>query len=272
MSLFISTNLYEPEQLADIFLLLEKIDDKSVGIELFPEWQSEAFCRLVAEYSGAFRQRPSSLHGPYYGTEHSKERGTEEYAKALDYFRQTLALARALSSKYIVFHHNNCRVEPAGRLRMIKAATENLRELRREAKSFNIPLVIENAGVLPRGNVLFDEPQFIAMAQNEPENILLDVGHAHANGWDLQRVMEKLAHKIVAYHVHNNYQQEDNHNRIFDGTLDFVRFLAWYNRYTPQADIVIEYGRQCGRDADGICQDIAYIKRALGQAGRAITM
>ncbi len=264
MSLFISTNLYKPEQLPDVFSLLAKIGDRSVGIELFPEWQSDAFNRLVAEYSGEFRQRPSSLHGPYYGTEHSKARGTGEYARSTAYFRQTLALAGKLNSRYIVFHHNNCRMEPAQRQQMIDIATENLRELRREAALVNVPLVIENAGVLPRGNMLFDEQQFIAMAENEPDNILLDVGHAHINGWDLPHVMAKLAPKIVAYHVHNNYQRDDDHNRIGDGTLDFARFFAWYKEYTPEADIVLEYGRHCSRDTDGIIQDVAYIKRVLG--------
>lgn len=263
MGLYISTNLYEPELLPDIFLLLDKIGDKSVGIELFPEWQSETFCRSMAEHVGEFRQHPCSLHGPYYRTEHSKATGTDEYARSMTYFRQTLLLSRELNSRYIVFHHNNCRVEPAHRPQMIATSTENLRKLRGEADHFSIPLVIENAGVLSRGNMLFDEQQFIAMAEKEPENILLDVGHAHANGWDLNRVMEKLAPKIVAYHVHNNDQRDDDHNRIGDGTLDFARFFAWYNRYTPQADIVIEYGKHCATDVNGILQDVTYIKRQV---------
>jgi sugar phosphate isomerase/epimerase len=263
MSIYISTNLYRPEQLKEIFQLLDKIGDPAVGIELFPEWQSEVFCRELAEHMEEFRRYLISLHGPYYCTEHSKPEGTEEYARAMQYFYQTLELSQRLKSRYIVYHHNNCRVEPMNREEMIRVSTENLTKLRGEAERFHTQLVIENAGVLSRGNMLFDEEQFIHMAQSMPENILLDVGHAHANGWDISNVIAKLAHKIIAYHMHNNNGCEDNHNRIHDGTLDFAQLLACYKKYTPQADIVIEYGPQCAQDRDGIIQDVAYIKKAL---------
>lgn len=263
MNIFISTNLYEPAQLPEIFSLMNKIDDPSVGIELFPEWQSEVFCRSLADYMESFRQYPVSLHGPYYGTEHSKAEGTAEYTRSMDYFQRTLELSQRLKSRYIVYHHNNCRVETAGRQQMVSVSAENLRQLRREAERCGARIVVENAGVTASGNMLFNEEQFIHMAESIPEDILLDVGHAHANGWDLSRVMKRLAHKIIAYHVHNNDGHEDQHNAILDGTLDFAQFLADYQRYTPAADIVIEYGKQCAQDAGNIANDVAYIRRIL---------
>lgn len=263
MNIFISTNLYEPEQLAEIFTLMNKIDDCSVGIELFPEWQSEVFCQQLAAQMKNLQQYPISLHGPYYCTEHSKAEGTEEYARSMDYFRQTLGLSKRLKSRYIVYHHNNCRVEAESRQRMVKSSTENLAKLRYEAERFGARIVVENAGVLARGNMLFNEEQFIEMADSIPDDILLDIGHAHANGWDLVRVMKKLAHKIIAYHVHNNDGHDDNHNSILNGTLDFTQFMACYRQYTPQADIVIEYGKQCAQEPDIIVKDVNYIKKIL---------
>ncbi|CUH96634.1 hypothetical protein P22_2724 [Propionispora sp. 2/2-37] len=264
-SIYISTNLYEPEQLQLIFTLLDRIGDPSIGIELFPEWQNEAFRRRLAEYMETLQQYPISLHGPYYCTEHTRAEGTEEYARSMDYFRQTLELSQRLNSRYIVYHHNNCRVEPEYREAMLTASTENLAKLRREAEAFGARLVIENAGVLARGNVLFDEAQFISMAGSMPEDILLDVGHAHANGWDISHVIQTLAHKITAYHLHNNDGYQDNHNRICQGTMEFAQILACCKKYTPQADIVIEYGKQCAQDPDGIADDVAYIKTVLNQ-------
>lgn len=263
MSIFISTNLYEPEQLTGIFSLMNKIGDHSLGIELFPEWQSEVFCHKLAEHMESFQRYPIALHGPYYCTEHSKAEGTVEYARSMDYFRQTLKLSQRLKSRYIVYHHNNCRVEAECWQQMVRASTENLITLRREAEHFGARIVIENAGVLARGNMLFNEEQFINMADSIPDAILLDVGHAHANGWDLSQVIKKLAHKIIAYHVHNNDGHEDNHNSILDGTLDFAQFIACYQKYTPQADIVIEYGKQCAQKTDSIAADIDYIKQIL---------
>lgn len=263
MKIYISTNLYEPEQLEMVFSLLDNMKDSRLGIELFPEWHSPVFCDFVEKYGEKLRLYPISLHGPYYHTEHSKGEGSEEYIKAMDYFHRTLALSKRLDSSYIVYHHNNCRVEPQHRAEMVETSSQNLMKLRREAKAFGARLVVENAGVRSRGNMLFDEEQFIRMAKEIPDDILLDIGHAHANGWDLERVIKTLADKIIAYHVHNNDGFADNHDRIRKGTLDFAQFLAWYDMYTPQADMVIEYGKQCAQDTDGIAGDVAYIKQAL---------
>lgn len=263
MRIYISTNQYEPEQLQMVFALMDKINDSLLGIELFPEWHSPVFCDIVRKYMEKFRLYPISLHGPYYHTEHSKCEGTEEYVKTMDYFRQTLELSEKLKSSYIVYHHNNCRVDPKCRAEMVEISSKNLMKLRYEAKLFGMRIVVENAGVRSRGNMLFDEEQFIRMAKEIPDDILLDIGHAHANGWDLHRVIKKLAHKIVAYHVHNNDGFEDNHDRIRNGTLNFAQFLTCYEKYTPQADVVIEYGKQCAQDTDGILEDVAYIKQAL---------
>ncbi len=265
--IYISTNLYKPDQLGQIFDLMEKIGGRSAGIELFPEWQSETFCRELKRHVDRLARYPVSLHGPYYLTEHSAAAGTPDYERAMDYFRRTLALSQLLNSSYVVFHHNNCRVEPKKRRSMIATATENLAWLRCEAALCGAKLVVENAGVRARGNMLFDEMEFIEMAAADPDAILLDVGHAHANGWDLRRVIKTLAGKIIAYHLHNNDGREDQHNRIHDGTLDLEKVLACCREYTPQADFVIEYGKQCAGDTDGIVADAKYLQHHIDSRG-----
>lgn len=258
--IYISTNLYNPGELGRIFPLLEKIGDPSAGIELFPEWQSEGFGDELERYIDRFASYPISLHGPYYCTEHSSAKGTPVYARSMAYFRRTLALSQRLNSRYIVFHHNNCRVEPERRQTMIDTAAANLARLRRAAARCGAILAVENAGVLSSGNMLFDEAQFIEVAGAAADAVLLDVGHAHANGWDIQRVIAALADRIIAYHLHNNDGRADLHNRIHDGTLDMARILDCCRHYTPQADFVIEYGKQCADDIAGIAADVAYVR------------
>ena len=86
-------------------------------------------------------------------------------------------------------------------------------------------MVVENAGVLERGNRLFDEQEFIDLCRREQYAVLIDIGHAWANGWSLKRVVNALADQIVAYHLHNNDGVHDSHQRIHEGTLDFDGFL-----------------------------------------------
>lgn len=258
MTIYISTNLYEAKQLPDIFSLVKKMPIP-VGIELFPEWQSTIFEQVIEDYLVDFKKYKISLHGPYYQTEHSKKAGTAEYQRSMQYFAKTLQLSSEFGSKYIVYHNNNCKVLPDIKKEMIANSIENLALLRNKARMYNAQIVVENAGIAAYNNMLFNQQEFIEMAKSIPGKILLDIGHANANGWDIKTVMQELAYKIAAYHVHNNNGCDDNHNRILDGTLDFPLFLSWYKQYTPQADIVVEYGKQCAVDIEGIISDVKNI-------------
>ena len=96
--IYISTNLYEAEQLPEIFSLLEHLKDAPVGIELFPEWEKEKFVSFVQEYEQELAKLPISLHGPYHGTEHSALPGTDTYVRSMRYFDQTLELSKRLGA------------------------------------------------------------------------------------------------------------------------------------------------------------------------------
>ena len=89
-----------------------------------------------------------------------------------------------------------------------------------------------------------------------PNPVLIDIGHAYCNGWDLERVISALKDKIIAYHVHNNDGKDDQHKRMHDGTLDFDRFIEWYKKNTPHAEIVLEYYIPDKKDLAGIEKDI----------------
>ena len=263
MNIFISTNLYKAEKLPEIFSLLHKLEDTSIGIELFSEWQDPLFYSFLKEYEIELKQRVLSLHGPYINTEHSAKKGTTAYDRSMDYFQKTILLSQCLKAKYIVYHHNNCKVERSKKEQMIINSTENLAELSEGTSEKQVPLVIENAGVMASENMLFDENEFIAMAVKQSEKILIDIGHAHANGWDLERVLGSLAERISAYHVHNNDGKNDLHDSISEGTLDMDHFFSLYRRYTPQADLVVEYGKQCADCGEKIKNDVNYIKNQI---------
>lgn len=263
MNIYISTNMYTPNNLEKVFQLLKKINDQNIGIELFPEWHDRQFIHTLRGNLDKFKKYPSTLHGPYYYTEHSKKSGLIEYERSKEYFQRTLELSKKINSKYIVYHHNNCEVEFEERMEMIKNSTENLLELNKLAKPYNVDIVVENAGVASHNNVLFNEEQFIELANNIDNKILIDVGHAFANNWNLVRVISELKDKIVSYHLHNNDGIEDTHNRIRDGKLNIDDFFRSYKKYTPSADLVIEYGKNCSRYMDDILKDINDIKQMI---------
>ena len=107
--------------------------------------------------------------------------------------------------------------------------------------------------------VTVSEPDLQVLATQVPgvpNPVLIDIGHAHANGWDLRHVMEALQDKIISYHVHNNDGVHDCHQRIYNGTLDFNDFLYDVRELTPKADLVLEYAPDVAADQAGILKDV----------------
>ena len=117
-------------------------------------------------------------------------------------------------------------------------------------------MAVENVGIKSMGNVLMNQEQFIVECRKLPNPVLIDIGHAHANGWDLRHVMEALQDKIISYHVHNNDGVHDCHQRIYNGTLDFNAFLYDVRELTPKADLVLEYAPDVAADQAGILKDV----------------
>ena len=253
MALLISTNMYKAEEFKRILPYVETWKGR-VGVEVFPMFHRETFAPLLEESMGVLSRVPISFHGPYYKAEHSAPQGTPEYGDTMELVKQTLYYCRKLNSRYMVFHHNNCAV--GDKERMLRDSCMNYRRVDELFFSFGIPVAVENAGVMDRNNMLLDEEEFVSLCQGEHYPVLIDIGHAHANGWNLRRVMERLRGQILAYHVHNNDGIHDSHRRISDGTLDVRSFLTWAREYTPEVDLVVEYGMETADDCRGIAEDV----------------
>lgn len=261
MALMISTNMYTAEDLRRVLPYLKRFDHK-VGVEVFPMFHKAEYESILQECLPELSQVPISFHGPYYGAEHSitaPDDGASDmrYEKTMEMMRTTVKYSHSLNSRYIVYHHNNCRVLPEEKEEMIRISCENYHDV--EKMAGDIPILVENAGVMDRGNMMFDQEEFINLCRRENYKVLIDIGHAHANGWNLTEVMEKLGDRICAYHLHNNDGIHDSHRRIHDGSLDFEKFLFDYKRITPEADLVLEYSLEVNDDVEGIEKDVEYL-------------
>ena len=225
-----------------------------MGVEVFPMFHQQIFAPLLEESTDILSRVPISFHGPYYKAEHSAPQGTPGYEYTMELVEQTLRYSEKLNSRYLVFHHNNCVVRD--KERMLRDSCVNYRRVEELFRPFGIPVAVENAGVMDRNNMLLDENEFVSLCRTEKYPVLIDIGHAHANGWDLRSVMERLKGQILAYHLHNNDGVHDSHRRIGGGTLDFDSFMTWAREYTPQADLVVEYGMETADDCQGIVEDV----------------
>lgn len=262
MNIYISTNMFTVDKLEGVFDILENIKHENVGIELFADFYMEEFIDIINKNMDKFKKYKISLHGPYYDTEHSAEKGSDVYNRSKEYFIDTLKLSKEFNSPYIVYHHNNCKVHD--KEAMIRNSKINLEELNELAKDYDAKLVIENAGIMFNNNMLFDQEEFINICKESDYDVLIDIGHAFANGWDLGYVIRELKDKIISYHLHNNDGEKDIHDSIRTGKLDIDEFLKLYEKYTNRADLVLEYSRAYREKTNVIVEDVDYIKSILG--------
>lgn len=255
--LYISTNMLDEENFRRIYDFV----GEDVGIEIFPLWDNPFYEWSLVKESNILKNIPTTFHGPYYGIEHSAKKGSSLYEYSMKQLMKTIRIAEELGSKYLVFHHNNSPIE--NKEKMLYYARENLFEIMELSKQHNIPIVVENAGIRTNNNMLLDENDFIKECRRIPNRVLIDIGHCNCNGWKLERVIKELADKICAYHIHNNDGKCDLHKRIYHGTLNFNAFLELAAKYTPHADMTLEYARTEANDKVGIIEDIKIIKKFI---------
>ena len=257
MNIFISTNHLNKaskwEELPSILI-------DGVGIEVFPLW-SESFEDMLQKYKDQLLKRPITFHSPYYGVEPSLSEDEEGYEEMIASQIKTLKWAKKLKAKSIVFHHNNKRIEDKDV--MLKNAHQNYLKIQKLSEPFGVVQVVENAGVLSSGNMLLDQDEFIDYCKKNSVTCLIDVGHVHANGWNIKKVVESLKNQICFYHLHNNDGVSDSHQRIRDGSFDMEEFAYIYKTYTPKADLTLEYSPKLKISTEDLKNDIDWIRMML---------
>jgi len=256
----LSTLMFEPENLMKSLRFAHELE---LTLEIFPLWHEPDFARFMKEHLTDLRGVTGSFHEPCYFCEHTAPRGGKEHAAAVDACRKTFEYAAALGAKHMVFHHNNRGFASFEKADMIKRATENLHEMNEIAAEYGIPYLVENSGVIQFNNMLFNEEEFIALFAEIKNDCVLDLGHAHCNGWDIARVVLSLGDRIKAYHVHNNDGNGDAHQRIGAGTLDVAAFKHRCYELTPDAHIIFEYAPGIDISIAELGEEIAGFKAIL---------
>jgi sugar phosphate isomerase/epimerase len=271
MTLYISVVLRSEAWTQSLLSFLDRCGERErIGLEIFPMCHVSGYSRIMDKFLPELAEQPITFHEPYYGTDHSCGRGSAEHRATMEYCKNTFDYAARLRAGYIVCHLNNRAV--SNREEMLYTALENLIEIKDLADAYGLKLLIENTGISAMNNVLLNEDDFVCLFDTLEHDCLIDTGHANCNRWNLESVIERLRNRIQSYHLHNNFGTNDDHNRIFDGTIDFEAFFENYARYTPDADIVLEYRPDLMEgDIEWIKEDISYVRRmtcavALGES------
>lgn len=88
--------------------------------------------------------------------------------------KRRFRMRKSFQAKYLVYHHNNCRIIPGEKEDRVRVSCENYYTVKQLCEEAGTQVVVENAGVLERGNRLFDEQEFIDLCRREQYAVLID--------------------------------------------------------------------------------------------------
>lgn len=259
MTIAVSTQLYDEARLAQLRPLLD--ENAALGVEIFPEWQLTRYEPALQQALPWLEGRPITFHGPYWDIDPCFDHTEPEFALFVKYWRKTLAYARQLQARYVVYHLYNHHFAACERQDKRRAAMETLAYVRTLAAEYGVLLAIENTETSrDEGENLLTQHEYTALIRELPDcAAMIDVGHASCAGWDIEELLKELAGRVEGYHLHNNDGQSDSHCRLGCGRLDMEQIIRLAERLTPGAALTLEYNPRLGITAQEVREDIRWL-------------
>ena len=267
MNLFIDTCVLPRSQLEKGKFYRDRFGS-CLGFELLPMFDLPDFADNLDRNLDLFAGGPLLFHEPVWGVEHAAPKGSAAYEESMFHLRLTKKYADILHPAGMVVHLNNGPVPAGAADAMLQTALRNLEEMQDWFPS--VPLLLENSGIRGDGTLLLDQAAFTELCRSRNMRVLVDVGHANANGWDLRKLTGDLRKQIAGFHLHNNDGVHDLHDRIRNGTIDFPALIDLIDRLLPDVPRVIEYIRPA-LHGPPLAEDIAYLQALTGTYGESRT-
>lgn len=239
MNLYIDTCVLPRSQLQTAGIYRERYS--TLGMELLMMFDLPDFEENLTQNLDLFRAGPLVFHEPVWGVEHSAPKGSKAWEDGMYHIRLTQKFAEILHPQYMIVHLNNCQVKPGKKEEMLRTALQNLEEMQEMFPG--VTFLYENTGTKADGNILLNQSEFTDLCRGRGFPVLIDIGHANANGWDIRKLIRDLQGQIRGFHLHNNDGVHDFHNRIEDGTIDYASIVPYLDEMVPDAFRVIEYTR-----------------------------
>lgn len=240
MKIYINTCVLPRCQIETAKIYREAFGEK-VCFEILPMFDLPEFeANLVANLD-FLREGSVSFHEPVFCVEHSAPKGSRAYEESMYHIMLTKKYADILHPVHMVYHLNNCAVTPETKDSMLATSLENLAEIRGIFEG--VQIVVENVGTNVKGDRLLDQEEYTALCMERNFDVLIDVGHANANSWDMRKLIHDLKNQIRAFHLHNNDGVHDLHNRLGNGTINFAELMPYIRSEVPDARLIIEYTR-----------------------------
>ena len=261
MNVFVSSLIRDISQVETVAHWVNGLGEPNIGVELLAFTQSDSYWKTLRGVLEKLRC-PVTFHGPYIGTEGTSAPGTDAERYLMESYQRVFLLAREYGVRHVVYHTTQLNFPPRDVEEMRTLAERNASAIISMAEEAGVGVLIENLPYPPAADraPLYTNEAYGSFFTRYPEaNSIIDIGHAHINGMDISGFLRQHGKRVKAYHFHNNDGVLDLHNDIYDGTFSYGDFAPVYIRYTPQADIVLEYEPHVELDDKALLSQIDYV-------------
>ena len=229
-----------------------------LGVEFFSFRYDAKEMPFLRQLVRSFQGHRMTFHGPMRSAELTSRIGSLAMGHTLEAYDRAFELAQLGGAHHMVAHTHECCISPDEKSDAMQRCEENLHFLQQRATPYGITLCIENVSLPEKGTPLFDQEEYIALIRRLTECLaLIDVGHVHCTGWDLEALCQRLGERISGFHLHSNDGKSDSHAWLHEGTLDVEQTRKIIGMYSNQADIVLEYAHTKGKSAKDLLSDAA---------------
>ena len=181
-----------------------------------------------------------SVHTPVWDVNLTSENWHMRRA-VIETYKETVRFAAALGAGQNIIHpgfcYATCFSKETGRRRVQEA----VKELLEFSAPWNVRLLMENVG--SQATSLYTMEEFIDFCQRLPKGAgtIVDIGHAHMNGWDLRELLMGVRDNLCALHIHDNDGSGDSHLPIGEGTVDWPGLFQIIKDTGRQLNLTLEY-------------------------------
>ena len=220
--------------------IMQRIPE-NIGIEIFCEIGNDYYWEHLLPLLLENRRVPLSLHGPFQRLDLSDPDASFQSMK--EAYLWAFELGQKFGAKDCVCHPyagHRPQNDTQEAVEVAKSTClERILKLNELSEQYDIQLLVEN---MPERDGLLNETSFIDLFEPYPElRFLIDTGHAHIQKWDMNYAFEKIGGRILGYHLNDNKGDRDSHLKIGEGSFDWDSFFEGYKKYTPTANLVLEY-------------------------------
>lgn len=214
---------------------------REIGVEVYSETGSDFYWDHLLPKLMADRSGPLTVHGPYQNIDLSSP--DTDYPAVRGVYEWTFRLCQKYHATHCVCHpyayHPRGEMSAEEIMQRERLCLERVMDLNQLAKQYGIQMLVEN---MYHKDGLLDQAGFERLfLPAEDLNFLVDVGHAHIQGWNMDAMFRNLGSRIRSYHINDNFGDDDSHLMAFEGSYDWEKFFSCYKKYTPEATLVCEY-------------------------------